>query len=120
MGGETASVIRGVKTCRTPAGEFVTISLGGDIDLHHSPAVRNELIRLSGDRPARLIVDLSAVDYMDSSGVATLVQALQQVKRYSGRLVLVAPNDRVLSIFQIARLDSIFQIVATHAEAVAQ
>lgn len=119
MGGQAESVIRDVKSSRTPAGQIVTVCLGGDVDLHHSPAVRNELIRLSTDQPTRMIVDLSAVDYMDSSGVATLVQALQQVKRYNGQLVLVGPNDRVLSIFQIARLDSIFRIVATHAEALA-
>jgi anti-sigma B factor antagonist len=67
-------------------------------------------MRLAADQPALLIVNLSAVQYMDSSGVATLVQALQQVKRYNGRLVLVGPNERVRSIFQIARLDSIFEI----------
>jgi len=117
MGGEQSSVIRDINVRQTPGGPVVTVALGGDVDLHHSPAVRNELMRLAADQPNRLIVDLAGVTYMDSSGVATLVQALQQVKRYNGRLFLVAPNERVRSIFQIARLDSIFQIVDTQQEA---
>jgi len=60
------------------------------VDLHHSPTVRGRTDRADGRQPAELVINLAAVDYMDSSGVATLVQALQQVKRYNGRMRLVA------------------------------
>ena len=114
---EQPSPVRDVIVRPTASGTVVLVALGGEIDLHRSPAVRNELLRLGKDRPARLVVDLSQVEYMDSSGVATLVQALQQVRRYGGQLLLVGPSDRVRSVFQIARLDSIFQIVDSRQEA---
>ncbi len=120
MSGDAASVIRDVSVRTVKGARVVIVCLAGDVDLQHSPAVRNELIRLTGDKPSSMIIDLAAVDYMDSSGVATLVEALQHVRRYQGRLVLVAPNERVRSIFQIARLDSIFRIVASQQEALGQ
>lgn len=110
-------VIRDIKVQSTAAGLTATICLAGEIDLHRSPRVLVELLRLIADRPDVLIVDLSEVSYMDSSGVATLVQALQRVNGYQGRLIVAAPGEQVRSIFQITRLDSIFQIVDTAEEA---
>ena len=120
MSSQGPSVIRAVDVSQEQGQQVITVSLAGDVDLHHSPAVRNELIRLAGEKPACLIIDLAGVDYMDSSGVATLVEALQRVRRYGGRLALVAPNERVRSIFEIARLDSIFRIAANRQDALAQ
>ena len=115
--GPETDALRGIDVQDTPTGQVVTVRLGGDVDLHHSPAVRAELIRLAEQCPQRLVVDLSAVEYMDSSGVATLVETLQRVRRYRGELLLVSPNERVRSIFQIARLDSFFRIVDGRPEA---
>jgi anti-sigma B factor antagonist len=117
MSGDEASVIRDINVRQTDDGKVVTVHLTGEVDLHRSPEVRAELMRLTADKPARLIVNLADVHYMDSSGVATLVQALQQVKHYDGQLIVAAPNARVRSIFEIARLDSIFHIVGTLEEA---
>ncbi|MHC4429252.1 MAG: STAS domain-containing protein, partial [Planctomycetota bacterium] len=61
--------------------------------------------------PARLVIDLSGVPYMDSSGVATLVEAMQIARRTGSKLVLAALQEKVRSIFEIARLDMVFSIV---------
>jgi anti-sigma B factor antagonist len=88
------------------------VSPVGDIDLGRSPALRRELQSVQDSRPSRVVVDLGQVSYMDSSGVATLVEALQVARRSSTSLVVCSLNDRVRSIFEIARLDSVFTIAA--------
>ena len=82
----------------------------GDVDLQRSPILRDQLKSVSEKKPGRLIVDLSDVSYMDSSGVATLVEAMQLARRGKYPLVLCSLQDRVKSIFEIARLDTVFQI----------
>ena len=94
-------------------GDGFVVTPVGDIDLTGSPTLREELKRLSNSRPARLVVDLSGVPYMDSSGVATLVEALQMARRNRSKLVLCCLQDRVRSIFEIARLEMVFRIVPT-------
>src|SRR6185503_1283570 len=86
-------------------GNAVILSPAGDIDLTASPVLRQELKRVQGTRPGRLVVDLQAVPYMDSSGVATLVEAMQMARKNGTRMVLCGLADRVRSIFEIARLD---------------
>ncbi len=83
----------------------------GEIDLSCAAMLRQQLGRIQDGRPARLVVDLSAVPYMDSSGVATLVEAMQIARRTGSKLVLAALQDKVRSIFEIARLDMVFSIV---------
>ena len=93
------------------------ISPEGDVDLSRSPVLRNSLRQAQSARPKRLIVSLGGVDYMDSSGVATLVEALQIARRNNTRMVLCGMKDRVRSIFEIARLDTVFTIAGSVEEA---
>ena len=82
----------------------------GEVDLASSPQLRSRLTELISHQPTRLVLDLSKVSYMDSSGVATLVQALQQCRQQSAPLALAGLQDRVRSVFEIARLDTVFDI----------
>lgn len=93
-------------------GGAMVVLPSGEIDLNASPVLRQELKRISTARPQRLIVNLAGVPYMDSSGVATLVEAMQMARKNSTRLVLCGMQDKVRSIFEIARLDTVFTIVA--------
>ena len=97
----------------------VILELSGDVDLHHSVELRQVLLEELGRKPSRLVVNMSQVAFMDSSGLATLVEALQLSRRYGGQLKLVGMQPRVRSIFEISRLDTIFQTCATEAEALA-
>lgn len=84
----------------------------GEIDFSRSPSLRAELLEvLTNKSPKRLIIDLALVDYMDSSGVATLVEAMQQQRKKNQKLVLCNLQPKVKSIFEIARLDMVFLIV---------
>lgn len=87
------------------------ICVSGDIDLARSPELRVNLLEMTKSKPKRLVVDLTGVGYMDSSGVATLVEALQVQRRHQGKLVLFGLQPKVQSIFEIARLTMVFTIV---------
>ncbi len=91
----------------------------GEIDLSCASMLRQRLSKVQESKPRRLIIDLSAVPYMDSSGVATLVEAMQIAPRNGSKLVLCALQDKVLAIFEIARLDMVFKIVDSVEEAAA-
>lgn len=86
------------------------VSPSGDVDLNASPILRQELKRAQGQKPDRLVINLEEVPYMDSSGVATLVEAMQHARRTNTKMTLCCMQDRVRSIFEIARLDTVFNI----------
>ncbi|NLX05368.1 MAG: STAS domain-containing protein [Phycisphaerae bacterium] len=111
-GGQTGGPVREIQD----ADGTTLVKLHGDIDLYCSPEVRKALLEATQSRPATLAIDLSKVPHMDSSGVATLVEALQRVKRYKGRMALVAMQERVRNVFEIARLTDLFEIRDTLAE----
>jgi anti-sigma B factor antagonist len=91
----------------------------GEIDLSCAATLRQRLGEVQNAQPERLVIDLSSVPYMDSSGVATLVEAMQIARRTGSKLVLAALQDKVRSIFEIARLDMVFSIVDTVDDATA-
>ena len=92
-----------------PDGQCIT--LAGEVDLSRSPGLRIRLLQLVARGLDRLVVDLTNVPYMDSSGVATLVEALQHQRRHGAKMVLFGLQPKVRSIFEIARLDTVFTIV---------
>ncbi len=95
-------------------GDVCVLMPQADIDLSGSPLLR-ERLREAMDakpKPARMVIDLGAVMYMDSSGVATLVEAMQHARRDKIGLVLCGLGEQVQAIFEIARLDTVFEIVA--------
>ncbi len=93
------------------------VTLSGEVDLRTSPALRTQLLDLIERRPKRLIVDLSEVQYMDSSGVGTLVEIKRHTDRKNVRMVLVNPQARVRSLFEITRLEKFFLIATSMDEA---
>lgn len=97
----------------------VIIAPRGDVDLSTSKELQGQIKSLLQNKPARLVVDLAGVPYMDSSGVATLVEAMQISRRQSTALVLCNMQDKVRSIFEIARLDRVFTIAPDVDAAVA-
>ena len=105
----TPGPIRAVKWVNSTA----IAAAAGDIDLASSSDFQRDLLALLAERPKRIIVDLSAVGYMDSSGVASLVKLLSRGRRYGTSLALAGLTQRVRSIFEITRLSDIFDIRQT-------
>ena len=86
------------------------LPLKGEIDLHVSPSVTASLNAMIEKKPRRLVVDLSEVTYIDSAGLAALIEAMQKVEGYGGKFLLAGLQETVRSIFEISRLDQVFQI----------
>ena len=96
----------------------VVVAPKGDVDMSRSPVLREALRGVQAQRPGKIIIDLEHVDYMDSSGLATLVEAMRTAKGHATKLVLCGLNDKVRAIFEIARLHHFFTIVGSVSEAV--
>ena len=86
------------------------LPLKGEIDLHVSPVVTASLDAMIEKKPERVVIDLSGVTYIDSAGLAALIQAMQKVEAYGGKFFLAGLQETVRSIFEISRLDQVFQI----------
>lgn len=102
-------------------GDAVLASLVGEIDLHNSPQVRVTLLDvLQREQPKRLILNLAAVPYMDSSAIAVLVESLQKIRRIGGKIYLTNLQPRVKGLLEIARLDAIFVLADSEEEAMSK
>ena len=91
------------------------VQIFGDVDLKTARAFRHALDEALHDTKSRLIVDMSEVPFMDSSGLAALIGA-QKAFHESTRLIVVCP-DNLRRIFEVTRLDSIVSVVSSLPEA---
>jgi len=92
----------------------------GEVDLYSSPQVRKEIINLTREKSPYILVDLQSVRYMDSSGIATLIEGLQQSNKYKGRFALAGLQTNVREVFELTRLDKVFEIHANIEQAMEQ
>jgi anti-sigma B factor antagonist len=99
--------------------QAVILRASGEVDMKTSPELRRHLIALVGEKAKWIIINLDGVGYIDSSGLATIVECLQGVKKYSGRLSLTGMNDNIKDIFVMTRLDTIFEVFKTEEDALA-
>lgn len=108
-----------MKVEREEQGDAVVFTVEGQVDMHTSPALRQQLRGALEDGRNPVIVDLAAVPFIDSSGLATLIEALQGVGRYGGKLRLVGLSPNVKNLFRLSNLASIFEIHETREQALA-
>jgi anti-sigma B factor antagonist len=90
------------------AGEWRVIKLGGDIDMHASPSARAAILQSVRDSHP-VVVDLSAVSYIDSSGIASLVEGLQAAKATRLEFGLFGASPAALRVLKLARLETVFK-----------
>ena len=100
-------------------GGAVIVALEGDVDLQSSPDARKVLLECVA-RKKPVLVDLSGVGYIDSSGVASLVESLQTARKGGSTLVLVSVSDGARRVLELARLDKVFTICDTIEDGLAQ
>jgi len=98
-------------------GEVAVVSLQGEVTVFSSPALRDRLKKVMEEKPGRIVLDLSGVQYVDSSGVATFVDALRQMRGRGGEMVLAGASKRVRGVIEIARLDTLFPMADSVEEA---
>ncbi|NOZ38375.1 MAG: STAS domain-containing protein [Gammaproteobacteria bacterium] len=95
---------------------FTIIALCGEVDLHFSPKAREIILKHLQDKN-HVLVDLSAVTYIDSSGVASLVEGFQHARTHDLKFALVGVSKAAMQILQLSRLDKVFPIIANATEA---
>jgi anti-sigma B factor antagonist len=100
-------------------GSHRILPLEGEIDFHISPRIATQLHALIKDRPEKLVIDLSKVSYIDSSGLAILIDGMRKVEAYRGKLYLVGMQETVRIIFETSRLNQAFRIRSNIADALA-
>jgi anti-sigma B factor antagonist len=102
----------------TPVSDPSIVHLQGSVDLEHAPDVRKRLLAAVA-LGHNVLVDLSAATYIDSSGIACLVEALQKARGNGHELSLVAISTQARRVLELARLDMVFLIHDDLAAAVA-
>lgn len=93
---------------RNEAG-YSIVSLVGEVDLHFSPKAREEILKTLKNKE-NILVDLSEVTYIDSSGIASLVEGYQLSKKAGLSFALLSVSNAAMQVLKLARLDSVFPI----------
>ncbi|MBE2203195.1 MAG: STAS domain-containing protein [Chthoniobacterales bacterium] len=104
---------------KSDADGVTTLQIAGEIDLHASPQLRAELRQCIQSKTPVLLLDFTAVDYIDSSGLATLIEYVRESSAFKGKFGLFGLQKKVRTIFDLVRLNELFVISDSAGEAVA-
>lgn len=108
-----------ISITRTTAGNVPIVVVGGEVDVSSAPELKDRVAELTRSGEQTLIVDLSGVTFLDSTGLGVLVEARAASAESGGALLLVCNQDRILKLFTITGLDDVFAIHPSVGEAVA-
>lgn len=97
---------------------YSVIEVTGEVDVHTAPDLDAKLTEVVAGGSNALIVDLSAVEFMDSTGLGVLVKALKHVRENGGSLAVVTATDRISKVFRITGLDAAIGLYDSVDEAV--
>jgi anti-sigma B factor antagonist len=95
------------------SGQWTVVRVQGELDLHTSPQLRDHVLALIGEPSVRIVLDLSEVDFMDSSSLGMLVTCLKRVRERDGRLVLLGVSGSPMKVLALTGLDRVFDLAAT-------
>ncbi|HLL64704.1 MAG TPA: STAS domain-containing protein [Micromonosporaceae bacterium] len=94
-------------------GDHTVLEVGGEVDVYTAPRLRERLVELVEQGARHVVVDLSRVEFLDSTGLGVLVGALKRLRAAGGTLGLVCAHERLLKIFRITALDRVFALYDT-------
>jgi len=107
-----------VQIAARPATGGTILDITGDIDLAHSPAVRKALLQeIREKKTPKVYLNLEKVRYIDSSGIASLVEGLKASRDQGSRLILYGLSKSVREVMELSRLQKIFEIHESEAQA---
>ena len=95
------------------------IAVRGEVHVSTAPEFSERLNDAIAGGKTGVVIDMIGVEFIDSTGLSVLLNALRRVTRQQGTLALAVNNPTVLRLFEITRLDSTFDIVGTREEALA-
>jgi anti-sigma B factor antagonist len=100
-------------------GRWTVVEVGGEIDVATAPRLRERIITLVNDGAHHLVISLEGVDFIDSTGLGVLISGLKRTRTRGGELTLVCTEPRILKVFDITGLLSVFAVHDTVDAAVA-
>lgn len=106
-----------MKVTQETQGSAALFIVEGQVDMHTSPELRGQLRSALQSGASPLVVDLTSVAFIDSSGLATLIEALQAVGKYGGKMRLCGLSPEVRKLFDLAKLSTIFDLRDDREEA---
>jgi anti-sigma B factor antagonist len=92
------------------SNDDTTLMVRGSLDINSAPALSEEIDRIVASRPTKVVVDLSMLDLIDSSGVAALVKLYKGVRNMNGLMTISGARDQPLAIFKLLRMDKVFNL----------
>ncbi|HEX4864411.1 MAG TPA: STAS domain-containing protein [Acidimicrobiales bacterium] len=98
---------------------YTVLSVKGEIDVYSAPRLRERLVELVSQGHRQIVVDLESVDFLDSTGLGVLVGGLKRLRSHDGELSIVCSQSRILKVFEITGLTSVFRMAETVDEATA-
>lgn len=99
-------------------GDWSIVEVGGEIDVATAPRLREQLISLVNDERYQIVVDMAAVDFIDSTGLGVLISGLKRVKTRGGTFALSCTEPRILKVFEITGLLAVFPVHDTVDDAI--
>lgn len=93
---------------RTSQGEIVHLGIDGELDAYTASELRPVIDAITAERPMRVVVDVSALELIDSSGVGALVSLYKRMRSYNGELTFSGLRGQPLTVFKLLNLDRIF------------
>lgn len=93
------------------------ITLEGEVDVYTAPQLKQQMIGLLESGAKQVIIDLTKVEYFDSTALGVLIGGLKRMRERDGNLSLICPNPRIKRVFEITGLDKIFDIYNSVDEA---
>jgi len=101
----------------TQVGGYSVVAVTGELDVYTAPALEEALGDLVDAGSVEVVVDLTGVTFMDSTGLGLLIKALKWTREHGGSLRIVANSEKVLRVFRVTGLDSVLALHETLAEA---
>jgi anti-sigma B factor antagonist len=92
---------------------FAVLSVRGEVDVYTAPRFRERLIELVSEGKHKIIVDLEGVDFLDSTGLGTIISALKRARTHGGDMRLVCTQPRIKRLFEITGLDKAVPLMPT-------
>lgn len=94
----------------TEQGDSAVLAVRGEVDVSTAPKLRQQIVELATAGHRRVVIDLTSVDFLDSTGLGVLVGGLKRLRSLGGDLVLCGAQPRIQKVFEITGLTQVFSM----------
>ncbi|MCF7878149.1 MAG: STAS domain-containing protein [Candidatus Omnitrophica bacterium] len=107
-----------MKISEDKKNDIMAVSVSGEINIDTSPDLRKAFDQYAKQGIKKVIIDCANLTYIDSSGLATLIELMQRLKKIKGELKICNLAEKVKSVFEVTKLDKLFDICSNQEQAV--